>query len=564
MDSELTRKGDKRTEGQLVVPYSSRRRMLLWVKQRFALTDRKYFWVTICFVSASVLASSGLLLSAMVRIPLYIFSKMPLIGPYISEWVNGTPGQAFVRYIEWMLQHSPVDKGILLFFSLFDGIGSMPNNEEFALTGGIVSLAIILIALARLLRSPAHLGVSERGLSLGWQSKWFSLNGPVVAWSDVKGIVLKRHGGDNSPDGKIEVSYATPRWQYKLFQRADEVGSNKFSIDLRNLDTLEQRHVLCRAFEQWAPPLTVQSDVCEVLTATQSNSYTELWLQALSAPSKRQSLEPLETGKELREGRYLIGEQLGVGGQGTAYAARDNEPDDEGHVIDLVVKEFVMPVYVDSNSRKDALRRFLDEADLLKRLDNERVVKLSDCFVEDHRGYLVLERIHGNSLKHLVSVDGPMTEETVSGLLEQMLDVLSYLHGQEPPVVHRDFAPDNLILGKDGVLKLVDFNVAQQSENSMTGTIVGKQSYVPPEQLRGMATPASDIYALGATLYFVLTGSDPEPLSVSHPRETVPHVSRELDEIVARCTALDEKMRFQSVSEIRSLLPAEGIRNVPS
>jgi len=121
--------------------------------------------------------------------------------------------------------------------------------------------------------------------------------------------------------------------------------------------------------------------------------------------------------------------------------------------------------------------------------------------------------------------------------------------------VHRDFTPDNLILGDDGILKLVDFNVAQQSlENNVTGSIVGKQCYIPIEQIRGQANPQSDIYALGATLHFLLTGHDPEPLSVSHPQQINLGVSDSLDVIVAKATEIECEQRIQNVSEIRALL----------
>ncbi len=84
----------------------------------------------------------------------------------------------------------------------------------------------------------------------------------------------------------------------------------------------------------------------------------------------------------------------------------------------------------------------------------------------------------------------------------QMCEILKYLHDQEPPVVHRDFTPENLILGTDGTLRLIDFNVAQTLDQaaSTTGTVVGKPSYLAPEQFRGEPMPSSDVYSMGATL----------------------------------------------------------------
>jgi hypothetical protein len=132
--------------------------------------------------------------------------------------------------------------------------------------------------------------------------------------------------------------------------------------------------------------------------------------------------------------------------------------------------------------------------------------------------------------------------------------ILEYLHGQEPPVVHRDFTPDNLILAKSGTLKLIDFNVAQQQESTTTGTVVGKQAYLPPEQFRGQPCPQSDLYGLGATLFYLLTGHDPVAITCSHPQELEPAVSSLLDSIVAQATALELAERFANVQAIKPLL----------
>jgi serine/threonine protein kinase len=119
-----------------------------------------------------------------------------------------------------------------------------------------------------------------------------------------------------------------------------------------------------------------------------------------------------------------------------------------------------------------------------------------------------------------------------------------------PPVVHRDFTPDNLILRKDGTLKVIDFNVAQQIESTATGSIVGKHAYLPPEQFRGNPVPQSDIYALGATLYYLLTGADPEPISESHPKEICNAISDQLDAIVAKATKTSTAERFATIEEL--------------
>lgn len=133
-------------------------------------------------------------------------------------------------------------------------------------------------------------------------------------------------------------------------------------------------------------------------------------------------------------------------------------------------------------------------------------------------------------------------------------------------VVHRDFTPDNLILDSAGRLKLIDFNVAQQILSGSSGTIVGKHAYLPPEQFRGKACHQSDLYSLGCTLHFVLTGRDPEPISQSSPRKESPEISVGLNEVVLKATALPLNQRYQSSNELQqdllSLQPEALVLNL--
>jgi serine/threonine protein kinase len=167
---------------------------------------------------------------------------------------------------------------------------------------------------------------------------------------------------------------------------------------------------------------------------------------------------------------------------------------------------------------------------------------------------LVMEYVAGTPLKSLVLKEGPQPEKLVVELAMQICDMLIHLHGMTPPVVHRDLTPDNLILQDDGQLKLVDFNVAHQLESAATATVVGKHCYIPPEQFRGKPTAQSDIYALGCTLYYLLTGEEPEPLSVSHPREKNASLSIEIDSIVADCTELEAQKRYSDAAQLKEAL----------
>lgn len=266
--------------------------------------------------------------------------------------------------------------------------------------------------------------------------------------------------------------------------------------------------------------------------AGEKQGYTELWLKELSASPKRDKLTPLELGAQLHNNRYTIISKIGMGGQGTVYLAQDNHANaNQSYGVvskdgvskdgvpkelvpkEVVLKEFLLPVFPDSRVRKAAAIKFQEEADLLGKLEHPQIVKFFQLFLEDHRAYLVLEKLDGITLKDHIESTGSLPEESIVDLARQMCNILQYLHNQTPPVVHRDFTPDNLILSEDGTLKLLDFSVAQSVTSNVTGSVVGKPHYIAPEQFRGKSSSQSDIYSMGATLYFLATGKQPEPIT---------------------------------------------------
>jgi tRNA A-37 threonylcarbamoyl transferase component Bud32 len=400
-------------------------------------------------------------------------------------------------------------------------------------------VSIVAAAVAALyLSQPTNVGLTPEFVSLEWRRGKRTYR-KKLAWNDIERIDLFWPQGRTSPqDCQI---------------RFKSKGQSKYGLALKlgAIIREDDRLKLLNAIQTGAPDAPKDVKLLEVLTPAQDHSYTELWLQALSAPPKRERLAPLSENSELMEKRYKVIRQLGVGGQGTAYLAYDRN-----ELHEVVLKEFILPVYVDTNVLRQALERMQNEAAMLRKLNNERVVRLNNFFVEDHRGYLVLEKIDGDSLEQIVLRQGPLSEEKVVSLAEQMCKILGYLHALEPAVIHRDFTPDNLILSSDGTLKLVDFNVAQQVESTATGTVVGKHSYISPEQFRGRPTIQSDIYSMGATLSFLLCGEPPEPIKVSHPKQKRSELSEGLDAIVARATAFDTAKRYTKIEELECDLQA--------
>ena len=406
---------------------------------------------------------------------------------------------------------------------------ALASNTSNFLNMFLMFLSLLVgVPLFVYLRTPSHLLFNRHGLRFLWRHGRFSSDGTELSWENLESIDLEKPLGSTQPLDQLLCFKSITGQVQKL--------------KLSAFESMEDREKILAMIRNWAPNVPRPPEVEQCLEPPANHSYTEMWLQALAAPPKRERLKPLLDGASLQAGKYRILSQLGVGGQGSAYLANDNIDDDV-----VVLKEFILPVHVDVNVRKSALESFENEARILKQLDSTGVVKLIDFFVEDHRAYLVLEHIDGMSLRELVEKNGAMKESQVKELAIQMCGILSYLHSLSPPVVHRDFTPDNLILQRDGTLKLIDFNVAQQVEATVTGTVVGKHAYLPPEQFRGMPTSQSDIYACGATLHFLLTGADPEPISQSHPGTQVANLSNGMDHIVAHATQLDCGQRYETV-----------------
>ncbi len=405
------------------------------------------------------------------------------------------------------------------------------SNQTFLALIGALTATIAAMVVRFVLKQPTNYEFTPLGFrSFRWLGEK-KKEGELIPWSSLTSIEL------NSKNEKGQTTASELQF--------NRDNSEPIKLSMGAVESVEDREIILDAIERWAPGVSRSAALVQALQPPVDHSYTEMWLQALSAPPQRDRLKPLTEDIVLNDGRYRVKRSLGVGGQGAAYSAYDQASGDT-----VVLKEFLLPIYVDISIRKDVLESFESEARILKHLNHDQVVKLKDFFVEDHRAYLVLEHIDGKSLREVVAKEGPLSEERVRDLTRQMCTILNYLHSQEPQVVHRDFTPENLILRNDGVLKLIDFNVARQVESNATGSVVGKPAYLPPEQFRGQPVSQSDIYGMGATLSFLLTGKEPEPISVSHPREENSQVTLAMDKIVAKATAINLKDRYANCHQI--------------
>ena len=273
-------------------------------------------------------------------------------------------------------------------------------------------------------------------------------------------------------------------------------------------------------------------------------SYTQMWEEELSRRFSATAFVPLEPDRKLQNGRVKIVKQLAFGGLSAIYLAQLNEKDM------VIVKEAVIPEGTEEKARDKAMELFAREAQFLIRLDHNQIAKVFDHFHEEGRHYLLLEYIRGQDLRQLVKQNGPQPTAHVVKWAHEIAGILNYLHEQAPPIIHRDLTPENIVLSENGSVKLIDFGAANEFVGTATGTLVGKQAYMAPEQLRGKASTLSDIYALGGTLHYLLTAKDPEPLSESSPRELRPDVPEELDQMVLKLTSMEESDRPQTADAI--------------
>lgn len=274
--------------------------------------------------------------------------------------------------------------------------------------------------------------------------------------------------------------------------------------------------------------------------------------------SKRASSQ-LEPGTLLYS-RYEIVKRIGGGGMGAVYYAKDKNLGDAPRAV----KEMIQS-HLDESQQEKAIADFRRESMLLASLEHPSIPTIYDYFFDEtaSRFYLVMKYISGGDcLARLRSAPGGRIDElTVSDWGAQAADVLEYLHNQRPPIIYRDLKPANLMIdGNSSRVMLIDFGIARWVAPQEKGvTAVGTMGYAPPELFSGKAEPRTDIYGLGATMFHLLTGSDPQdnPLLIFDftknptPRQINPAISNEMEWILMRAVEYEPERRFRTAADMR-------------
>lgn len=265
------------------------------------------------------------------------------------------------------------------------------------------------------------------------------------------------------------------------------------------------------------------------------------------------------SGKVLAN-RYRIGERIGGGGMALVYRAED---------LQLGRDVAVKVLRGQFGSDEEFIRRFRREAQNAASLSHPNVVQIYDVGQDEDQYYIVMELVEGSTLKELIQNQGPLPPSDSARIAIEILGALSHAHQNR--IVHRDIKPHNILISKDGRVKVTDFGIARATTTDTvthTGSIMGSAHYFSPEQANGQPTgDRSDIYSVGIVLYEMITGVVPfqgeSPITVAlkhirdlpvPPSQRSSEVPAELEHIILRTLEKDPERRYGSAQGMRNAL----------
>ena len=247
-------------------------------------------------------------------------------------------------------------------------------------------------------------------------------------------------------------------------------------------------------------------------------------------------------------GRYEIITELGKGGMSTVYLAKDLNLDSY-----WAVKQVNYTSQVDMDC-------FKKEVELLACLNHAYIPRIVDRIEIQRDYYVIMDFVDGTSLGRKVQAEGPLKEKEVVEMAKMLCEVLDYLHNaRQNPIVYRDMKPDNVMLTQSGKIKLIDFGIAKECVRGQVeqGANIGTKGYAAPEQYRGTSNildERTDIYSLGATLYYLVTGIVPgkPPNAIKSVRQIDSSLSEGLEYIILKCANDDPEKRYQNCKELNN------------
>lgn len=244
---------------------------------------------------------------------------------------------------------------------------------------------------------------------------------------------------------------------------------------------------------------------------------------------------------QILDKKYEIIRVLGRGGMGTVYLCKNNRL---GNL--WAVKEV--------NSQWKDQVDFLTEPNILKNLSHTGIVRITDIFYEYDNLYIVEDYIEGKTLKEYVDTNGPLSSELVEDISLQLCSILDYLHSFNPPIIYRDLKPSNIMITPNNKALLIDFGIARIYKESQEGDtmILGSKGYIAPEQFENIQSNIqTDIYSLGVTMFFMLTGKSASQATELMFNENYPeHAPKNLVKVIQKASAIEAENRYSNVKLI--------------
>lgn len=260
--------------------------------------------------------------------------------------------------------------------------------------------------------------------------------------------------------------------------------------------------------------------------------------------------------EELFSGRYKVINRAGSGGMADVFKAEDT-------VLNRTVA--IKMLHPQFARDENFVARFRREAQSAAALNHPNIVNIHDWGSHDGTYFIVMEFLEGENLKQIINREGALSPDTAIRIIGKVCDALEFAHKHD--IVHRDIKPHNIVISKDGTVKVTDFGIARAGSSTMTqtGSILGTATYISPEQAQGtVAGKESDVYSLGIVLYETLTGRVPfegeSPVAVAfkqvhepppHPRSINPNIPADLETIVLKATVKEPGDRYLSAAKMK-------------
>lgn len=254
----------------------------------------------------------------------------------------------------------------------------------------------------------------------------------------------------------------------------------------------------------------------------------------------------------LIDGKYKIIAKVGKGGMSTVWLAMNIKTNKNWAIKEVRQTE--------KNDVALVKQNLMTEIEILKKLQHENLPQIIDIFEKNDTYLIIMDYVEGRTLKAIIDEKGEQPQEDVVNWAIQLCSVLDYLHTRKPAIIYRDLKPGNIMLRPDGQIVLIDFGTAREyktGQNEDT-TSLGTKGYAAPEQYGGdgQTDARTDIYNLGATIYHLVTGKNPNkpPYEIRPIREWNPSLSTGLESIILKCIANNPNDRYQTAKELKFAL----------